>query len=294
VIRVTREGVVALVLALGSAGCPPPPPKSALPNGQAALDRMKATYACANGIQGEGKIDHFSPKGRIRGDVLVFAVNPARVRVDVVSSFGAMPFVLTSNGTEFQMFDLEKKQFLHGPASACNLARLTRVPMPGHVLVSLMRGEAPLLVHDPSQAKIAWDGGHYVVAIESKHAAHQRLFLEVYDDDWDKDWREQRMRVTFFETSQAGVVLYTADLDDHQLAHTAPPRQDPDGLDPDIPPSGGVCDVELPRSIRMKVPNSEDDVMLSYEKVSFNPPIPQHAFAQPVPGGATQAFVNCE
>ena len=44
----------------------------------------------------------------------------------------------------------------------------------------------------------------------------------------------------------------------------------------------------------MKVPNSEDDVMLSYEKVSFNPPIPQHAFAQPVPGGATQAFVNCE
>ena len=89
-------------------------------------------------------------------------------------------------------------------------------------------------------------------------------------------------------------MLYTADLEDHQLSQTAPAREDPDGLDPDIPPSGGTCDVEIPRSIRLRVPNTEDDVILSFDKVAFNPPIPLHAFAQPMPAGARKVFVNCE
>ena len=83
------QGRAIVVLALGLAGCPTPPPPSQFPNGKAALDRMKATYACANGIQGEGKIDHFGERGRVRGNVLLFAVNPARVRIDVLSPFGA-------------------------------------------------------------------------------------------------------------------------------------------------------------------------------------------------------------
>ena len=51
-------------------------------------------------------------------------------------------------------------RFLHGPASACNLARLTQVPVPGHALVYLLRGEAPLLARDPQQpATISWQSG---------------------------------------------------------------------------------------------------------------------------------------
>jgi hypothetical protein len=131
-------------------GCPSvQPPRSQFPTADDALTRMKATYACVNGVQGTAKIDHFSPRGRIRGDVFILAVNPARVRFDVVSPFGQTIYALTSDGEHFEMLDLKEKQFLYGPASACNLARLTQVPIPGHALVSLLRGEAPVLLHDP-------------------------------------------------------------------------------------------------------------------------------------------------
>src|SRR5690349_5536357 len=180
----TRELALAAALALATAGCPNGQPASVFPNGQAALDRMKATYACAIGISGEGKIDHVSKEARVRGDVLLFAINPARVRVDVVSSFGALLISLTSDGKNFLMLDNDQKQFLKGPAKACNLARMTRVPIPGHALVWLLRGEAPLLVHEPEAPTILWDGGHYTVEIPSTRSAKQLLHLEVYDDDF--------------------------------------------------------------------------------------------------------------
>lgn len=252
---------------------------------------MKATYECANGLQGEAKIDHFSDHGRIKGEVALFAVNPARVRIDVLSPFGALVYSLTSNGKEFRMFDLAQKQFLFGPATPANLARMTQVEVPGHALVSVMRGEAPLLVHSPDEATITWDDGHYVVDIPSNHDAHQKVFLEVYDEDYERPWNEQRVRVTFIEVVQAGTVLYTADLSDHEMTHLAPPRVDPEGIDDPIEPSGGVCDVEVPRTIQLKVPSSDNDVIFEYGSVVMNPPLPLGAFSQPVPGGTQQLYV---
>src|SRR6185437_7623083 len=97
-----------------------------------------------------------SPQGRIRGKVYLLAVVPDRVRIDA-EAFGNMVYSLTSDGREFQMLDVRQKELLHGPASPCNLARLTQVPIPGHALVSLLMGEAPVLVHQPQGATIAWD-----------------------------------------------------------------------------------------------------------------------------------------
>ena len=288
------NGIVGLLAAVVLCGCPPPPPASQFPNGEAALERMKATYACANGIQGEGKIDHFGERGRVRGSVLLFAVNPARVRIDVLSPFGAMLYTLTSNGDTFEMLDMQKKVMFHGPATPCNLARMTQVEVPGHVLVWLLRGEAPLLKHDREAPSIEWDGGDYVVNIPSVNDASQRIHLQVYDDDWKLPWQKQRLRVTEVETTQRGVILYRAELDNHAKASTLPPRKDEDGLAKDIPPSGGKCDVEVPRAIHLTVPHSGDDVVFQYEKVGFNPPIPSGAFSQEKPAGARKQFVTCK
>src|SRR5689334_10566290 len=80
-------------------GCPSAqPPRSRFPSAEDALTRMKDTYACVNGVQGTAKIDHFSPRGRIRGDLYILTVNPARVRFDIVSPFGATLYTLTSDG----------------------------------------------------------------------------------------------------------------------------------------------------------------------------------------------------
>lgn len=257
---------------------------------------MKEQYACVNGVQGTAKLDHFSPKGRVRGEVYIFAVNPDRVRFDVVSPFGVTLYTLTSNGTDFQMLDIKEKAFLFGPSSACNLARLTQVPVPGHALVALLRGEAPVLVHEPPAATLAWDGdeGHYVVGIASKHDAREEIRMEVHPDDFDRPWSEQRVRVVDVLVNQRGVDLYHAELSDYAPTKTAGPRVDPDGIEDDVPPSGPACSAELPRALRMRVPNTEDDVIFTYSESKWNPPLLDGAFTQPVPGGVRKQFVTCE
>jgi hypothetical protein len=291
--RLLVSGFTGLVLT----GCGAvPPPRSVFPDADAALGRMRATYACANGVQGEAKIDHFSPKGRVRGDVYLTAVVPDRVRFDVVS-FGTALYTLTSDGERFQMLDVKEKQFLHGPASACNLARLTQVPVPGHALVALLRGEAPVLVHQAQQggsAKIAWDpGGFYRIVLTSTREATEEIAMEIRPGDLDKPWAEQRVRITDVRVAQRGVDLYHADLRNFEPAHTAGPRVDADGLSPTILPIGPACDAELPRSIRMRVPNTEEDVVFQYKDAKWNPPLEPDAFEQKPSGGVRSVYVDC-
>ena len=283
--------------ALLMTACGKPPPASVFPNADAALDRMKATYACANGVQGTAAIDLLGKQGRVRGELLLFAVNPDRVRFDVVSPFGAVIYTLTADGQRFQMLDMKEKQFLHGPASPCNLARMTRVPIPGHALVSILRGEAPLLVHQPNQSTIAWDtsdGGFYRVLIPSTRDSRQEVHLAIRPDDWDKPWAQQRLRVTYISVSQKGAEHYVADFSNHEAATTSPPRVDPEGIDDPVPPSGGQCDAELPQSIHIHVPYTDDDVIFQYKKAHWNPPIVQGAFEQPTPGGVRLVHVTCD
>lgn len=291
-----RASALAAILSAFLTGCPAvKPPPSRLPTADAAIGQMKATYACVNGVQGTAKIDHFSPRGRIRGDLYILAVNPDRVRFDVVSPFGPTLYTLTSDGTLFQMLDIGQKQLLHGPASACNLARLTQVPVPGHALVSLLRGEAPVLVHEPAGASIGWDGGgFYRVLLQSTRDASEEIHLEVRPEDWMKPWSEQRMRVKDVRVAQRGVDLYHVELSNHEAIRTAGPRVDPDGIDEPIPPSGGSCQAEIPRSIRMRVPNTEQDVIFQYKEAKWNPPLVSGAFTQVIPGGIVRRYVECK
>ncbi|HVK68050.1 MAG TPA: hypothetical protein VM694_26505 [Polyangium sp.] len=286
--------VSALFLATACGGTRPPP--SVFPTGDDALGRMKATYECVNGVQGQAKIDRFAPEGRVRGEVHLFAVNPDRVRFDVVSPFGAMLYTLTADGERFQMLDVKEKQFLFGPASPCNLARMTRVPIPGHALVSLLRGEAPVLSHQPGAPTITWDTdkGFYRVLVPSTRDAQQEIHLGIRPEDWDKPWAQQRVRVLSVLVSQRGADLYQAELSNHEAARTAPPRVDPDGIEDPIQPIGGTCDAELPRSIRMRVPHTEEDVIFQYKEAQWNPPLVPGAFQQTEPGGVRKLYVTCD
>jgi hypothetical protein len=286
----------ALVALAALTGCPPPPkaPVSPFPTADAALKRMKETNACVNGVWGDARIDHMSEKGRIRGQVFLLAVNPDRVRFDVVA-FGTPVLTVTSDGKRFELLDIKEKVFYQGPASPCNLARLTQVPLPGHALVDLLRGEAPVLVHQPNASAIQWDEhGFYKLLLQSTREATQEIHLEVYDKDRDLPWEKQRVRVTSVRVAQRGVDVYEAELKGFEPAHTAAPREDPDGIDPPVPPSGPQCDVELPRTIHMKVPSSGDDVVFQYKEAKWNPPLLPNTFRQQRPGGVRDRWVDCE
>jgi hypothetical protein len=101
------------------------------------------------------------------------------------------------------------------------------------------------------------------------------------------------MRVLDVRVSQQGYTLYHAELGDHGPAPTAGPRLDPENIDPPIPPSGPVCDAELPRRIHMEIPSPEADVRFSYSELKWNPPLPEGVFEQPPQPGMRTEPVDC-
>jgi hypothetical protein len=255
---------------------------------------MHATFACGNAVQAGAKIDHFGEQGRVRGELLLFAARPARIRMDAVSPFGVTLATLTSDGTHFALADLRNKAFYVGPASACNIARLTSVPVPGHVLVDLLRGEAPVLRHTAGSTTMEWNpSGYWVLRVASTREAQEEIHLAPRPDDWTKPWGQQRMRVLDVRVVQQGYVLYHAELADHAQAPTAGPRVDPDHIEPPIPPSGPVCDAEIPRRIHVEVPVPSSDVRFQYQQVSYNPPLPDGVFDQAPPPGMRVETVTC-
>ena len=279
---------------LPCAACSQKPPPSQFPNANAALDRMKETYACASGVQGDGKLDHMNNAGRVRGDVMLMAADPESVRFDVVSPFGVTLATLTSDGKRFTFFDMKNSAFLEGPPEPCNIARLTQVKMPAHAVVRLMRGEAPLLVHDPSAATIEWSGGgHYVVRIPSRHEATQEVHLQPNPSDFQLPYQQQRLRVTYVSIKQRGYTHFEAILSDHKDATTMKPRVDELGIDPPIEPSGPACRAEVPRRIEIAVPYTGDDMRFRYSEVGLNPPLPEGVFTQAVPGGVSRHYMRC-
>ena len=273
-------------------------PASQFPTGQAALDRMRATVACSRGLQGEAELDYFGEEGRITGSVLYYAALPDQLRFDVISPFGVTVSTLTSDGRDFALYDLQNKNFLYGPASACNVARFTKVPVPPFALAQMLHGEAPLLVHDAHEVAVEWDSGlfsgQYVVSIKSKHGATEEVELVPVPDDFDKPWQQQRVRVLNVRVEKQGVPLYIASLRGHHAVTTARALKDPDGLSPPLLPSGPACSAEVPQSLRIEVPPSGQDIVFRNKEQWHNPPLPAGVFVQPCPAGMSCRYSSCD
>jgi hypothetical protein len=280
-------------LALGLTACTNPPP-SQFPNADAALARLHATTACVRGVSVESKLDYMGSAGRIRGDVLYIGTVPDRIRFDVVSPFGATLSTVASNGERFSLADLHQKQYVYGPANACNLARFTRVPLSPPSLLDLLRGDAPILVHRPEGASIAWESGRYVVRIKSTRGASERVELEPLSEDFLRPWQQQRVRVLAVSVEQLGVPLYDIELAEHAPFKTAPPLVDPDGLEPPVPPSGPSCTAELPRRIRFQVPAGGHDLVLALKTAMLNPPLVSGVFTPERPRGLSSLYSPCQ
>ena len=283
----------AALVACAAFGCGRPPP-SQFPNAAAALERLHATSACARGVSAESKLDYIGSAGRIRADVLYITAAPDRVRFDVVSPFGAMLSTLAADGRNFSFANLREREFIHGPANACNLSRFTRVPLAPHALLDLLRGDAPVLVHRPEEASIAWEGSRYVVRVKSTRGASQVLELSPTPADFERPWREQRLRVVGVSVEQLGVPLYAIELDDHAATTTAAPRVDPDGLEPPIPPSGPPCSIELARRIHIQVPSGDHDLVLALKTAVLNPPLVSSVFEPERPKGLRDLYSPCQ
>jgi hypothetical protein len=276
----------------------PSPPQSQCPTADDALRRMRETYACSRGVQGEAKLEYLGKEGRIRADMLYIAMLPEQLSFSVISPFGVTLSRLTSDGKDFALFDFREKLFLRGPANTCNVTRFTQVPVPPFALAQMFRGESPVLVHGPNQATIKWEGGfladgEYLISIQSKHGATQEIRLRPSPEDWELPWEKQRVRVLEVAVTQNGYELYRAELDDHKATKTAVAYKDPDGLDPTIMPSGPACNAEVPRRMRLEVPDTDQQLTLRVKEVHHNPPLQSGVFQQATPTGVRVRSAVC-
>lgn len=286
------------ILGLSVAACGAVP-KSQFPDADSALQAMRKGLACSRGVGGEAKIDYMDEHGRVRGSIAILAALPDRTRLDAFSPFGVSLSTLTTDGNTFAYYDLRQKRFLEGPSTPCNIARFTQVPMPAFALVQLLRGEAPVLKHTAREASLTWSSGffgsgHYAIEIRGNYEAVERIELMPHPNDYERPWQEQRVRVTRVSLSQQKIPLYDAFLEDHEVTETAPPREDPDGLDEPIPPSGPSCRAEIPRRLRLVIPDTERDLVVHFDSVHHNPPLIEGAFRQQRPDGVSFYFAECK
>jgi hypothetical protein len=257
---------------------------------------MKATYQCSRGVKGDAKFNSISEAGIAKGKVYLFASRPSRLRFDVLSPppLNSVLATLTTDDGRFTLLDQRERKFYEGPATACNIARLTEVPIEPHALVSILGGQAPVLVHRDAELTIQWStNGYYVLRIPSTRGASEELHVVPTPADFQKPWSAQRLRVLDVRVVQQGIELYHASLDAHEWSSTAPAQVDPDGIDPPIPPSGPACNVEVPRKIHIEVRESGGDLLLRYDDAKINPPLPPGVFTQPVPDGVQRVRVEC-
>lgn len=286
-----------VLLALVLTGCGGAP-KSRFPDGEAAIARMRESHACSRGIVGDAKVDYMDDRGRVRGNVSILASLPDSTRLDAFSPFGVSISTLTTNHGEFAYFDLRQRTFLEGRAIPCNIARFTQVPMPAFALVQLLRGEAPIVKHAVGGTELSWHSswlsqGSYRLRVYGQNEAVQSIDLLPHPDDFDRPWQQQRVRVLRIALEQQKIPLYRVEFEDHRVAVTSKPRVDPDGLDPDVPPSGPVCTAEVPRRMRIVMPEQERDLVIHFERVEHNPPIVPGAFQQVRPGGVLVSWAEC-
>lgn len=287
-----RPSALLALLGLGLA-CHRAAPESRFPTPRAAIDAMRAGVECSRGLTGEGTFDYFGDEGRVRAKSLYVVARPSRLRFDVVNPLGGVLSTLTSDGKSFAFADLRARQFLTGPADECNIEQALKVPVPPEALGELLTGQAPILVHRPEQARLEWEAGNYVLRIDSEFAASEEVRLVPRDEDWARPWQEQRLRVLEVKVSQQGLVLYEASLDEHRSAPTAAARVDPDGIDPDVPPSGPSCNAEVPRRVRFIVPGAGRDIVFVQGEVQHNPPLVPGLFQQFPPAGMQLRRSSC-
>jgi hypothetical protein len=287
-LRRISDVIIAVALAAACTGCPVSPPLSHLPDGQAAIDRLRASTACAQSMRIEDASASVPKVPIVKLGAMAIAERPDHFRFDF-SAFGQLAATLTCDGSTLTFVNLRNPQTQQLPATADALASSVGIGVTPNVIVSLMLGRPPVLVHSQTPS-VKWESGHYVVEIDSTNAWHEHIELIPRESDWNKPWQEQRMRLLRVRVSKEGLDLYDAHLGDHTVIQAAVRQQQQNTqlCNPELDKVlGTTCDagatapvkcedVELPKDIEIE--SGGKTVSIYEKKVVLNPPIDPTVF----------------
>ncbi|APS00289.1 hypothetical protein [Pajaroellobacter abortibovis] len=273
-----------------------PPPSFRIPTAIDAMKRLEVSQSCIKGLQAEAKIDHFGKGGRFRGVMMVYAAPKARLRMDVLSPFGTNMATLTSDGRQFQVFDLQESRFFQGLATACNLAQFTGVELEEDVFVHLLLGTSSVLYPQKvKETSIQWvSKGFYQIVLADGEGNTQELEVAPKPSDRTKPWQEQQLRVLAVRVKQGQRILYQATFADHTIPAHDRTLDQQEGEDmTSLAQKLAVCRAEIPYRIHLEVPAQKQDILIRYDSVLWNPVLNANVFVQRPPFGLLPQEVTC-
>jgi len=292
---------LSLAVALGCMACGTPPPASvgarrtggAHPRACHAGLRPSASKPAQESITSaregvcRGRLSSSSRFGR------------RRLRMDIIGPMNVgVVATLTRRRQEVRPRRPTREALLFGPASACNIARLTPWPMPGHVLSvvsSVARRQSSRT--DEKAATIAWSSPRLLRRQdhEARVTRKRRSTSPLTRSDFGLPWQQQRMRVVEVEDPAAGHRALPT-----RRAERPPTRGNGKAARrrrrhrPAYPGERDRLPSRAAAQHPREVPGKQADVLFRYEDVAWNPPLTEGLFTQPVPGGMQVERVTCD
>ncbi len=148
-----RQVIAALAVVM-LASCVPRQPSPAptlqvfdqLPEPDVLLESLEARRAAVRGVSTIARLAYTAPGESQRAKHVIIAERPDRLRLEVLSPFGVV-LVLTSSDGTLSAYARDEATVYRGTASAENLKRYVQVELPISTAVDLILGTPPLRAH---------------------------------------------------------------------------------------------------------------------------------------------------
>lgn len=227
------------------------------------LAALRDRSARIRSIRAEARIDHRGEAGRLRATILLIAERPGRLRLDALSPFGSPVASLATDGETVGYLDRDGGRFVRGPARACTLAWLVRLPLGPEQAVEVLLGGVPLI--DVAATENRWDGRARAELLDIRDAAgaSQQVWLSGTAGRWTPHKSE------IHEAS--GGLRWRVE---HQDWRT-------------------LAGIPMPRQTRV-TDGRRADMRIDYREQQVNPTLSRGAFATGAPPGVPVEESDCE
>lgn len=178
---------------------------------EALLKNLSATTGQVSSLEGAATVNLTVNSRFFSSQQLIVLEKPDRLRTDIMTGFGQLLLQLTSDGEVLSAFNhmTVPGRFFRGSASAKNLARFTRIPLPAIDMVRLLLYDPPLIDFQRSEVQLE---NLYVVLRLTKSDLQQELLFD------------EQLQLSGCRYSSAGKILLEVlyqDLDEQQrFPHT--------------------------------------------------------------------------
>ncbi|MGH7789736.1 MAG: LolA family protein, partial [Candidatus Binatia bacterium] len=218
----------------------------------AALARQRTAV---HSVRALAKLTYSAPEDSGSARQILIAARPDRLRMEVLSPFGAL-FVLTAANGTLAAWERSSSTVYRGRATADNLARYAQVDLPVATAVDLLLGTPP----------IAIDG----TAVVSE------------DDGLTKLWQEHQalVQVAWFNGALEPL-RYEEQTEDGRVA-----------LRVTFDAYTNVGGRRVPSRLRVELPEAERRVEIALSETEINPELPPAVFVLQTPPGSQDVALD--